>query len=66
SEDKFDISDLCFASNTEPNMFDESFNGQPQIIEETNDLTAPKTETNEFTDSEEELYPLTKEQSFID
>ncbi|CAG8684169.1 2970_t:CDS:2 [Gigaspora rosea] len=29
---------------------------------ETNDLIAPETETEEFTDSEEELYLLTKGQ----
>ncbi|KAF0395037.1 hypothetical protein F8M41_010316 [Gigaspora margarita] len=66
NEDEFDFSDLCFASDAEPNTFDETLNGQPQIIDETNNLTAPETETDEFTDSEEELYPLTKGQSFID
>ncbi|CAG8501858.1 24432_t:CDS:2 [Dentiscutata erythropus] len=72
NEDEFDFSKLCFASFIEPNMFDEPLNEQPQIIDKTNELTAPETEinefteTNKFTDLENELYSLTKRQSFID
>ncbi|CAG8820098.1 17923_t:CDS:1, partial [Gigaspora rosea] len=68
SDNKFDMADLYFANNIKMNMFDETlnFNEQLQIIEETIELPGAKTETNEFTNSKEELYSLTKGQSFVD
>ncbi|CAG8828696.1 5167_t:CDS:1, partial [Gigaspora margarita] len=54
NKDEFDFSNLCFASNAEPNMLDETLNKQPQLIDETNDLTAPETETDKFTNLEKE------------
>ncbi|CAG8589106.1 24880_t:CDS:2 [Dentiscutata erythropus] len=67
SKNKFNLANLCFANNVETNMFDKplNFNGQLQIIEEATELPETETEPDKFTDSEEELYPLTKGQSFV-
>ncbi|KAF0473755.1 hypothetical protein F8M41_024845 [Gigaspora margarita] len=68
SDNEFNMADLCFANNVEINMFNKTlnFNKQPQMTEETTELPGTKTETDKFTNSEKELYPLTKERSFVD
>ncbi|CAG8846675.1 1774_t:CDS:1, partial [Gigaspora margarita] len=51
---------------SETNLLNENldFSKQPQITEETANLAEAEIEIDEFTDSEKELYPLTKEKDF--
>ncbi|CAG8816064.1 19129_t:CDS:1, partial [Gigaspora rosea] len=65
SEDKFDLADLL-SFTSETNLLDENldFSKQPQVTEKTADLAEAEIEIDEFTDSEEELYLLTKRKDF--